>query len=60
MQSNTSHPQFTRPSRNAAEQLHPPVIRWHLPAPRLQGVRFESPVAKIRTSNSPLQPSRPT
>jgi hypothetical protein len=54
-----NHPNYPQSPRNESEQLRPPVTRWNLPAPRLQGVRFESPIAKVPTVNSPLRPSRP-
>lgn len=60
MHNDTNHPQPTRPSRDESEQLRPPVTRWNLPAPRLQGVRFQSPVAKVRTVHCPLNPPRAT
>ena len=59
MQAHTNHPQPTRPATDTSEELHPPITRWSLPAPRLQGVRFQSPVAKVNTVNCPLRPTRP-
>ena len=58
MQNDTSHLRPTQSDRDASEQFRPPVTRWNLPAPRLQGVRFESPVAKVNTVHSPHRPSR--
>ena len=58
MQNETNPTQPTRPVRDDPEQLRPPVTRWNLPAPRLQGVRFQSPVANVTTVTSPLRPSR--
>ena len=60
MQNETHQPNPSRPVQDNSEQLRPPVTRWNLPAPRLQGVRFQSPVAAITTVNSPLRPSRLT
>ena len=59
MQNHTNHPQTTRPAPDTSEELRPPVTRWNLAVPRLQGVRFQSPVAKVHTVNSPLRPIRP-
>jgi hypothetical protein len=56
MQNETNQPQPTRPATDDSEQLRPPVTRWNLPAPRLQGVLFQSPVARVTTVTSPLRP----
>lgn len=40
------------------DQSQPPVSRWKLPAPRLQGVRFIGPVARIATVDSPVRPKK--
>ena len=48
-----------RPAAETSGQFQPPVTLWNLPAARLQGVRFQSPVAKVNTVACPLHPSRP-
>jgi hypothetical protein len=50
-----AHPQNTRPQNGQTETVRPPVTRWNLPSPRLQGVRFIGPVSKVTTVDSPLR-----
>ncbi len=57
MQNTPSHPLPIRPAPETAEQFQPPVARWKLAAQRLQGVPFQSPVAKVNTVTCPLRPS---
>ena len=60
MQNTPTEPPPTRPAPETSEQFQPPVTRWNLPAQRLQGVPFQSPVAKVNTATCPLRPSRVT
>jgi hypothetical protein len=58
MQTTNKHPHHARPTRTSEDECSPPVTRWNLPAPRLQGVRFEGPVTKLVTVNTPIRPKR--
>jgi len=58
MNTDPKNPHTTRQAAEAAEKFSPPVTRWSPPPPRLKGVRFKGPVAKITTVDSPLRPPR--
>ncbi|MEQ1851216.1 MAG: hypothetical protein ABMA01_06455 [Chthoniobacteraceae bacterium] len=58
MNTENNHPHSTRPNPGETENFRPPVTRWNLPAPRLQGVRFVGPVTAVTTVDSPIRPKK--
>ena len=58
MHNDPKHPHNAQAISQETDQILPPVTRWKLPAPRLQGVRFVGHVARIATVDSPVRPEK--